>query len=114
MISLNVSFLFSRDELYTLVKKYDLSDAGKAFMDKVLLDAREDDLSGFVQKQLAKAQDGKILLEPVICMIAESIASAIEFWEKDGCYEIKSEWVALKCCLDTKIPDGLKIMPYEI
>jgi hypothetical protein len=112
---MEVSFIFSKDELHTLISMVpDRSETGLVFMEKTLSGAHICDLSGLVEKKLARQTDGELALEPVIRMIADSLAHAEYIIPSgDGCDEVYSRWAALRCETYIYKKDCFKITPFN-
>lgn len=108
---MDVLFLFSRDELYTLICGHKLTDAGQRFVDTVLEGAKKDALSHIVEKRFAVRRGETILLEPVISMLIESIAKADTFSGDASLCELTSPWVSVRCETDPHAQDGFKLTP---
>jgi len=115
-----VSFIFSIDELYTLMlSSGEPSEAGKNFINEVLAGAVQSDLSELPAKKMAYEQDGKIFIEPVIRMLGASICKAekIDFIDSEdkngGVYIISSKWVKVKCERYLKIDGCVKLTPLK-
>ena len=90
--------MFSADELFTLVSMIeDHSEPGKQIIDEALHDAEPCELSGLIEKKMAKKSESDIIeVAPIIKMIIEAIAHAESVKRNDIDWEIKSQWVDLK------------------
>ena len=118
-----VSFILSRDELYTLVLlSGEPSEAGRDFVAGVLAGAVQNDLLGLVEKKMAHEQNGKILLEPVVRMLGAAVCKAdkVDVAESkgkksknDGIYTIYSPWLKLRCERYARIADCIKLTPLK-
>jgi len=95
---MDVSFILSSDEIYTLVSQMRTqSETGKDFIEKALANAVENDLSGLIKKNLARIEGDELILAPVIHMMIDSISNAKHAELNDGCWEIESDWITFKC-----------------
>ena len=115
---LEVSFMLSRDELYTLVLlSGEPTEAGKYFISEALAGASPDDLSGLIEKKMAHGHGEKIVVEPVIRMLGASICKAekIDFInlgnESGGTYVVCSPWIKIRCEPYPRIENCLKLTP---
>jgi len=95
---MEVSFILSSDELYTLILlSGEMTEAGQQFCDKTLHDAQANDLSGLIEKNLAKKVEDELELEPVLRMISSAISQADNTELNNGVWSIRSPWVDLRC-----------------
>ena len=95
---MDVSFILSSDELYTLIfLAPEVSGAARSFCDEALPDAIICDLSGLVEKNLARRVEEELDLEPVLRLIAKAISHA-DYVEFHGdVWSICSAWISLLC-----------------
>jgi len=97
-IAMDVSFLFTDDELYTLISLAPgSSEAGRRFMAEALPGAAACDLSGLVGKNLARRVGNELALTPVVRMMSDAIARADSADLRGEKWEIRSPWVSLLC-----------------
>ena len=110
-----VSFIFSRDELYTLILLYgEPSEAGQTFIAEALAKAVPNDLLGLIDKKMAYEQNGKISIEPVIRMLGASICKADKIDAiSSGIYIIYSPWIKVRCEPYSKIENCIKLTPIK-
>lgn len=95
---MDVSFILSSDELYTLMLLApEISENGRRFIDEALAGAKICDLSGLVEKNLARRVDDELDLEPVLRLIADSISNAGNAQPDAEVWNISSPWVSLVC-----------------
>ena len=95
---MDVSFILSADELFTLLSLYpEQSKAGRSFADAALQDAALCDLSGLTEKNLARLAGGELDLAPVIGMVADAIAHADSAEERDGVWNVSAPDIILRC-----------------
>jgi len=95
---MEVSFILSNDELYTLLKiAKEKTKAGKRFIDEALHDAKLCDLSGLIEKKLARSTNGDLELEPVLRMVTDAISRATSAELQEEVWNIRSPWVDLLC-----------------
>jgi hypothetical protein len=95
---MDVSFILSSDELYTLISLIpDATSDGQGFVKEALVGAVICDLSGLVNKKLANHIEEEIDIEPVVRMVISAIAKANSVKHNEGVWTIKSSWIALIC-----------------
>jgi len=95
---MDVSFILSSDELYTLIfLATETSEAGQKFSDEALAGAEICDLSGLVEKNLARRVEDELDLEPVLRMVANAISNADSADLRGEVWDISSPWVSLLC-----------------
>ena len=110
-----ISFIFTRDELYTLILLHgEPAEAGKRFIAEALAKAAPSDLLGLVDKKMAHEQNGKIAIEPVIRMLGAAICKADRIdHANDDIYIIYSPWITVKCERYPKIENCMKLTPVK-
>jgi len=116
-----VSFIFTYDELYTLILlSGELTESGKIFTEKAIAGAVENDLSNLTNKKMAHMRDGKMSVEPIIRMLGAAICKAdsleiIDPADKDGnvAYIISSPWIKIKCENYSKAANHIKLTPLK-
>ena len=95
---MDISFILAIDELYTLMSLIpNHTEAGKRFAEGALPGAEMCDLSGLVDKGLARRAGAELEVAPVIRMVADALARAAEATSDGGVWMIESPWVALRC-----------------
>lgn len=95
---MEMSFLLSDDEVFTLMSLAPgRTEAGQSFADGALDGAKLCDLSGLVDKSLARRSGDELELIPVIRMVADALSRA-DFALRDGeVWEVGSPWLNLLC-----------------
>lgn len=95
---METSFILSDDEIFTLMSlAANRTEPGARFAREALPYAGMCDLSGLVEKKLARLVEGKLEIEPVIDMLADAIAQATAAERRDDAWQITSPWIALRC-----------------
>lgn len=95
---MDISFILSAEELFTLMSlESGTSDAGLHFIDEALGGTEICDLSGLVDKGLARTADDELVLEPVLRMIISALSKASGAERNSGGWRIRSPWVELHC-----------------
>ena len=111
---MEVSFLLSLDELYTLIALTpEVSKAGRRFCDEALSGAEICDLSGLVEKKLAHRMEDELVIEPVLRMVCGAISKADSAEVNGEAWSICSPWVALQCEKYAYHEDHWKITPVK-
>jgi len=111
---MDVSFILSSDELYTLISLMPVrTEAGARFVKEALSGARLCDLSGLLEKKLARQVGGELELAAVVRMLSDAISRADSALNHDGVWEIITPWVSIRC-EDYPYQDShFKITPLE-
>jgi len=95
---MEVSFILSKDELYTLISIMgERTVAGKRFVEQALTDAVLCDLSGLADKALGRTTKDGIELETVTRMIVDAIAKADRAELFGEIWKIDAPWLSLEC-----------------
>jgi len=96
---MDISFLLSSDELLTLMSlAHGRSEAGQRFADEALSGAQPCDLSGLVDKKLARIFRGELDIAPVVRMVADSLSLAdTAAPQEDGGWMVRARWASLYC-----------------
>ena len=95
---MDVSFLLSSDEIFTLMSLFPgHTEGGERFAAEALIGARTCDLSSLAEKKLARLINGNLELEPVVRMVGNAIAQAENTSNQEDVWEISSPWVSLRC-----------------
>ena len=113
---MEVSFILSNDELYTLISLIPVrTEAGARFVEEALSGAQLCNLNGLLEKKLARRADGELELElaPVVRMLSDAIARADSAKNHFGSWEIRSQWVSLRCAACPHQENHLIITPLE-
>ena len=111
---MDVSFILSSDELYTLMfLAPEISEAGRSFINKALTGAEICDLSGLVEKSLARRVEDELDLEPVLRLIADALSNAGNARLNGEVWSISSPWVSLLCEKYTYNDNHWKITPVK-
>ena len=96
---MDVSFIFSADELLTLTSQIPgATEAGRLFCAEALSRAEVCGLNGLVEKKMAKyIANGDMELTPVVRMLTEAMARPEKIeWIENG-WIVRSPWIAFKC-----------------
>jgi hypothetical protein len=111
---MDVAFLFSNDELFTMISLMPShTEAGQRFFESALGSAEMCDLSGLVDKKLARFVGNEIALEPAVRMVADAIARADSAEYNENVWVIHSPWVSLQCENYTYREGYWKVTPFE-
>jgi len=111
---MDVSFILSSDELYTLIYLApEVSAAGRRFSDEALEGAEICDLSGLVEKNLAHRVGDELDLEPVLRMVAGAVSNADSAEFHGNVWSIRSPWVSLLCERYAYHENSWKITPLK-
>ena len=111
---MDVSFILSSDELYTLISLIPVrTEAGARFAGAALSGARLCDLSGLLEKKLARRVNGELELAAVIRMLSDAISRADSASNHNGVWEIRSPWVSIRCEDYPYQENHFKITPLE-
>jgi len=95
---MDVSFILSAEEFFTLISLVpDATEAGQQFRNEVLGGAEICDLSGLIEKNMARRVEDELVLEPVLRMISSAVAKADSAEVHNGIWSIRSPWVELRC-----------------
>jgi len=95
---MDVSFILSDDELYTLLYLApEKTEAGQRFIDEALSGAEICDLTGLTEKNLARIIEDEIELESVLRLVTGAISKATEVKKQGEAWFIGSPWVNLLC-----------------
>jgi len=95
---MDVSFILSSNELYTLISlASDTTKASQQFCEDALSGAEICDLSGLIEKGLAREFGDGLELEPVLRMIAGALSKADRATYHEAAWDIRSQWVNLLC-----------------
>lgn len=95
---MDVSFILSSDELYTLIfLTPEVTEAGRRFSDEALSDAIVCDLSGLVEKNLARRVKDELDLEPVLRLVADAVSNADSVEFNGEIWSIRSARLSLLC-----------------
>ena len=95
---MDVSFLLSADELFTLMSlSTSRTGSGQLFADEALAGAGLDDLSGLVDKKLARRFGEELELMPVVRMISDALSRAEGIERSGETWNVRSPWVSLRC-----------------
>ena len=95
---MEVSFILSAEEFFTLTSLVsDVTEAGERFRNEALCGAEICDLSGLIEKNMARQVDDELVLEPVLRMISSAVLEADSAEVNDGIWSIRSQWVELRC-----------------
>lgn len=111
---MKVSFILSADEVFTLASlTSEHTEAGRYFLDEVLTGAEICDLTGLVEKKLARQVGGEIELSPVLRMVAGALSRADSAARHGEAWEVRSPWVTLLCEKYIYRDKHFKITPVE-
>jgi hypothetical protein len=111
---MDVSFILSMDELYTLMLLAPkISENGRRFINEALADAEICDLSGLVEKSLARRIEDELDLEPVLRLVADALSNADNAQLIGEVWSIRSPWVSLLCERYTYHENHWKITPVK-
>ena len=111
---MNVSFILSDDELFSLLSLFEEpSECGKLFMTQALISAESCDLSILTDKKLAKLINDQLEIEPVVRMVIDAIACADNAENHNDIWHIRSPWISLICEKDPYHEGQWKITPCE-
>ena len=95
---MDVSFILSLDEVFTLITLSGRqTDSGARFAKEALTGAALCDLSGLVEKKLAGRVGSEIELAPITDMMADALALSDSAELDDSVWTIRSPWVVLRC-----------------
>jgi len=95
---MEVSFILSDNELYTLATiAQEKTEAGQRFIDEALNNAKLCDLSGLIEKKLARYTGGELELEPVLRMVIGAISGATSAKLHGEVWNIGSSRVDILC-----------------
>jgi len=95
---MDVSFILSQNELYTLLSaEPKRTEAGAVFLETALSGAERCDLSGLVERKLARRVSSGPEPAPVIAMLSCAISQADSAEESGGIWEISSQWLSIRC-----------------
>ena len=111
---MDISFILSTDEVFTLISMIDdKTEAGELFSSEALPGAGYCDLSGLVDKKLARVAGDELELAPVLRMLADAIARASSIERSGEAWSIRSPWVSLRCEEYPYREGHLKITPVK-
>ena len=95
---MDISFILSSDEILTLISLMPgQTEAGAIFVESALRGASPCDLSGMVDKKLARMAGEELVLTPAARMVVDAIARADGAEYSDGAWSIRSPWISLRC-----------------
>lgn len=111
---MDVSFLLSYDELFTLMTlSPEVSAAGRRFTESALPGAEMCDLTGLVEKKLARWVGSELEIASVVRMASDAIAQADSLVEQESSWVVYSPWVTLICSQYLYRENHIKITPVE-
>ena len=95
---MEISFILSADEIFTLISQVpEQTEAGARFAKDALTDASLCDLSGIVEKKLARMAGEELTLTSAASMVVDAIARADSAEYDNEAWNIKSPWISLRC-----------------
>jgi len=95
---MDISFILSADEILTLISLMPgQTGPGKKFCDEALPNAVICDLTGLIDKKLARMVGDELELAPVIHMVADAVARATSAELLGETWEVHSPWISLQC-----------------
>jgi len=95
---MDVSFILSSDEIFTLMSLMPgKTDAGRQFAEGALVGAVFCDLSGLVEKRLARMVGDELEIVPVLRMLVDSLARADSAELRGEAWVMCSPWVTVQC-----------------
>lgn len=98
VIIMDVSFILSANEIFTLMQLIPShTEAGQLFIKEALVGAEACDLAGLIERDLARCVRDEISLEPIIRMVADTIALAESAQVHEGVWKISAPWLSLIC-----------------
>jgi hypothetical protein len=94
---MEVSFILKADELFTLMSLVpERTKAGQKLYDEAVSGFSICDLSGLVEKNLARFVEDELVLDPVLSMISSALSTADSARLYDEVWDIKSKWINLQ------------------
>lgn len=112
--SIEISFIMSRDELYTLILlNGEPSEWGKNFVETELGGAQKNNLLNLADKRMASFRDGKLFIEPVIRMMGAAICKTYKTEKMDGVYIIYSQWINIRYEIYSQIEGYVRLTPIK-
>jgi len=111
---MDISFILSTDEIFTLMSIARMRSAeGEAFITEALADAEICDLSGLVEKKFARYTNGELSIDPIVRMIADSLAMAESIAIREESWFVNAPWVSLIIQVCEYRKDHWKITPIQ-
>lgn len=111
---MDVSFILSANEVFTLMQLIPShTEAGQLFAKEALAGAEVCDLAGLIERDLARCVRGEINLEPIIRMVADTIALAESAQVHEGVWKISAPWLSLICKPDRYRKGHFMITPVQ-
>ena len=95
---MDISYIFSADELFTLVSAMFNNPEGENSVPEFLKDAKACDLDRLVKKGMAKTfSNGEIELTPIVNMLIDALAFPDNIQEINTGFIFESNWIKVKC-----------------
>ena len=111
---MEISFVLSADELFTLMSASpECTKAGRNFSDQALIGAKICDLSGLVDKKLARRAEDELALSPVMRMLTDTLTGAESAVPCDNGWEIRSPWITVRCEIYPYREGHFRIIPMK-